>query len=961
MLQEATHKDLTMPRENLSATQNANDPVAPCDRNIIPIFPVRFAIKPSVLDEISQNYRNVSAEDNLHNEVDHEFRRIRQGFVYIFAKNGVEDESTRTDTQKGKWLIFRYNTEAGDSNSSNGATTTEVPYYLRHPDTEIHVGGQYVFKLYEWVDGYAAGQWKLNDSRTYPYAFVPHTTTEIEIAYSEHRWPAYFFERLETDSALREQMFTQVSLSPEETNFSAPLSKLQDLVVDFKPNIVEEYIRGIFGPLTEYADTHTGVKPASPEQIAPCEYSRTKGRIVALHDPVGRILDINERIHKNDNERAAFSLAHQYPLTTARAIDKIKHIVDDANWIKDLIYDDIIVDDKLWTELYNSEQQFDVIAKNLLNLHKVSVTHNQNYSIHKQIDFALSGVTGSSETKDLELITHASELLNQLYLGVGNTIPGSEYQMQTIAQTGGSSAMGRTINDYLKTWAKVADLVKTGVQKRLDKALGAAESFDSFLKINGPELGKLQLQYSNPEFMDTLKKLYGVDDFNQRPIKITEVEDVIKKGMLPETSNNSFAAGETNITRQNADTVQSQQNLGRTVSSTANIDTIDLQYVSIEGEFYPSAGFQEKAASQIDTRLSMAGLSAFLNFSGIYFILEGRNNQTAKTGVGQIAENTYLNLVVATGSIINDIYECRQTYAKGNFVRTQSKGLSQKLYKTLGKNSTLKPIANFSSKVRVGAISGARVSQFAGKAFGSIGVLFTAFTAYEGFSTGNKAKGWGNTIAAFGSAMLLAGALIGPVGIGIAIILIAAGLITEWFGSLNPIEEWAYKSFWGKSDFYWGEKIERSEDIDQQIARSKLLATPDHSSYAELKEFFEKEMRSFEGLFLKIRVDNIRSRGKQFDIFLPRYNEVGNPPKLSIKVTVEEPSGYVQRSYVVGRSHTFDVLACINQEQSIASIDLTPFIHSRYVVIKVHVDYTDPHGKKRPLRDYKTYNHGHKI
>ena len=78
----------------------------------------------------------------------------------------------------------------------------------------------------------------------------------------------------------------------------------------------------------------------------------------------------------------------------------------------------------------------------------------------------------------------------------------------------------------------------------------------------------------------------------------------------------------------------------------------------------------------------MAGLSAFLNFSGIYFILEGRNNQTAKTGVGQIAENTYLNLVVATGSIINDIYECRQTYAKGNFVRTQSKGLSQKLYKS---------------------------------------------------------------------------------------------------------------------------------------------------------------------------------------------------------------------------------------------------------------------------------------
>ena len=945
-----------MSRENLSSTQSANDPVAPCDQNIIPIFPVRFAIKPTVLTEISKSYRNVSAEDNLHNEVDHEFRRIRQGFVYIFAKNGVEDENTRTDTKKGKWLIFRYNTEAGDANSSNVNTGNDIPFYLRHPDTDINVGGQYVFKLYEWVDGYASGQWRLNDSRTYPYAFVPHTTTEIEIAYSEHRWPAYFFEQLENDSALREKLFTQVSLGAEETPFSAPLSKLQDLVVDFKSNMVDEFVRGVFGPLTEYADSHTGVKPQSPNQIAPCEYSQTTGRIVALHDPVGRILDINERIHKNDNERAAFSLAHQYPLTTARAVERIKDIVDDANWVKDLIYDDIIVDDKLWKELYNSEQQFDLIAENLLDLHKVSIAHNQNYSIHKQIDFALSGVTGSSETKDLELITYASELLNQIYLGVGNTIPGSKYQIETIAQTGGSTAMGRTINDYLKVWAKVADLVKTGVQKRLDKALGAAESFDSFLKINGPELGKLQLQYSNPAFMETLEKLYGIDDFNQRPLKITDVEDVIKNGMLPETSNNSFSAGETNITRQNTNTVQSQQNLGRTVSNTQNIDTIDLQYISIEGEFYPSAGFQEKAASQLDTRLSMAGLSAFLNFSGIYFILEGRNNQTAQTNVGKIAENTYLNLVVATGSVINDIYECRQTFSNGNFVRTSSQGLSQKLYKTLGNNSTLKPIANLSSRVRVGAISGARISQFAGKAFGAIGVLFTAFTAYEGFSTGNKAKGWGNTIAAFGSAMLLAGALIGPIGIGIAIILIAVGLITEWFGSLNPVEEWAYKSFWGKSDYYWGEKVDRLA-VERLITSSKSLADSSDPLHSDMKDFFEQEMRNFEDLFLQTRVQNITKRGEAFQLFLPRFNEAGNQRSLNITVmeTSLGSSKYTNRP-TLGFEHHRNIPFMAEKGSPVIQVDLSSLVSDNYHSLTLSVEYTDPHGKSKNLDDTYLYH-----
>lgn len=957
-----------MPRENLSATQDGDDPVAPCENKIIPIFPVRFAIKPSVLTDISEHYRNVSAEDNLHHEVDHEFRRIRQGYVYIFAKNAIEDESTRTDTETGKWLIFRYNTEAGDANSSNFNSDSQIPFYIRNPNTETAFAGQYAFKMYEWVDGTASGKWALNDSRTYPYAFVPETTTEIDIAYSEYRWPAHFFERLENDAALREQFFTPVSLGLEQTDFSAPLSKLQELVVDFKPNIVNEFMQGIYGPLEDYADLHTGVKPQDPNKVAPSEDIRTNGRIVALHDPVGRILDINQRIHKNDNERTAFSLAHQYPLTTARAIDKIKDIVDDKSWfedlIKDTIYGDLLVEDTLWTELYNSEERFDLIAKNLLSLHKVSIAHNQKYSIHNHIDCALAGVSGSSERSDLELITYASELLNQSYLGVGNTIPGSKYQIETIAQTGGNRAMGRTINDYLKTWAKVVDLVKSGVQKRLDHALAAAESFDSFLKINGPELGKLQLQYTNPDFMDTLKTLYGIDGFNQRPLKITDVEDIIKNGRIPQsTTSGSFSAGETNVTRPNGNTVHSQQNLGRTVSSTQNVDTIDLQYVSIEGEFYPSAGFQEKATSQLNTRLSMAGLSSFLNFSGLYFIIDNRHNQTATTTVGKIAESTYLNLIVATGSIINDIYECRQTFANGKLLKTSSQGLNSKLYSSISSNKILKPVANFTSKFKVGAISGPRVSQFAGKALGAIGVLFTAFTAYEGFSTGDKAKGWGNTIAAFGSAMLMAGALLGPIGIGIAIIIIGIGMMVEWFGKLSPIEDWAYQSFWGQSDYYWGEEVDRSDKIGDQIKTSKALALPNDSDYEKIKNFFEDEMRAFEDLFLKIRVDNIKSKGKQFDIFLPRYNEAGNTPQLSIKVTVEEPSSHnrVGTGYSYGKIHTFPVNASINREQSVASVDLSPFIHYRHVIIKVNIDYTDPHGKERPLPNYKTYNHGFDI
>ncbi len=933
-----------MGREQFSATQSATDPILPCEKGIRPIFPARFAIKPSVLDELSKSTRPISQESCITNTGDHELRRIRQGYVYIFVPNQIEDEASRTETSNGYWMIFRYQTQLDDFNSHVLEDYTSIPFFIRSPDTDPYVGLDYSFRQYSWLDGYAAGRWGFNDSKIYPYVYVPKQVTKIEIAYSEHRWPAKLFERAEVDASFRKTLMMPIDLAPQQTDFSMPMSELENHVVDFKKDLFSD-----FSFLPDYADAHTGIFPQDPDDVLSGIKELECARIVALHDPIGRVLDINERFHKNDNERTAFSLAHQYPLSTAKAITKIKDTIDDANWIKDFIYDDIIVEDTIWEELFESEKMFDSITDNLLAAHQDLVAFEGDYSIHHQLNQAFSLITGSSEEHDCELISYASNILNQLFLGVGNTVSGSEYQMNTISGAGGNPLITKTIDEYLNIWWKIARTVKSGVQQNLRLALAAAESFDSFLRVNGSELGKLQFQYSHPKFMDILNKLYGVDDIAQRPVKIDEIEEVIKSGTFGQSpTNNVFDAGQTNISQQSSNTVEFRQNLGKTVNNTASMNTIDLQYVTIDGEFYPSTGFQEKALSQVDSRVSLAGLSAFLNFSGLFFLVENHKKNDAKTTLGKIAQNTVLNSIVLTGSLINDIYECRQTYANGNFVRTSSRSLSKKLYSQLGKNQTLKQVGNFTSKIKVGAISGARVSQLAGKALGGIGVVLTAFTAYEGFKTGNKAQGYGSSMAAFGSALLMAGALIGPIGVGIALLFIVAGLITEWFGSLNPVEEWAYRSFWGKSDYYWGDEHPRRE-IKELIKISTALSNPDDPDFSKIKRLFENEMRAFEDLFLQPRLIHVDNKGKSFQLFLPRFHEAGNSPEVNISVSERYQGTPGNYSPGFRYNNYANVPFRMSAHEPVAIVDISHLVRNKNLGLSVSVEYRDPYGTTKKL------------
>lgn len=985
-----------MGRENFSATQSAIDPVLPCEKGIRAIFPVRFAIKPSVLTEVSQKPRAISPETNISDTGDHELRRIRQGYVYIFVPNEIEDVASRTEATNGYWMVFRYQSQLDDFNSPVLEEHGQIPFSIRNPDTDPYVGVNYSFRQYTWLDGYAAGRWGFNNSKIYPYVYVPKQVTKVEMAYSEHRWPAKFFEQAEVDAEFRKKLMVPIDLAPEQTDFTLPLSELENHVIDFKQELFS-----LGSLLIDYADCHTGVYPQDANDVLGCVKEQETSRIVALHDPVGRVLDINERIHINDNERMVYTAEYQYPLVTARAVEQIYNVVDDANWLKKSLNDDILHERKAWTEYLDQCEEFDEIARNLFKTHKASIGHSEYYSIHHQLNAALELVKGRGDDTDCELMVFCSGLLLQLFEGVSNSAKGSEYLQATLAHyhlekqlskakgfvfgkddnqessntildwvssiqpknqassgavEEGNSLISETFNFLISNWSKVANAVNSGVKERLPHSLKAMEAFDSFLLFTGPEMAKLRLHFHNPELMKVFNDLYTAKGFSKRPLTVKEVEKVFSTGFAPNAVHTD--TGKAHINQEGA-SMHANAEYGVQTRATNRSNTVDVYFVEFNGDFVPAAGF-EKRAAQIEGQLQYtAGLSIFLNMVTIFDILEQRNTNTAKTTLGKIGEDFYLNLIVAVGATLNDTYETAKVYRNGQFQRIKSKELASGVFKQSKKANLIKRTGTAVSRIQTGATAGIQISKFAGKALGVAGIILTSFMSYEGFKAGKNAKGYGNATAALGSTLLMLSPLLGvaaPFAIIGGVLLVVVGVLLEYFGTLNPIEDWAYNCFWGKSDYYWGEEVERPKTIQEQIARAKVLSIPEHSSFKTVSLYFEKELRLFKNLFLGLKAQNIKNKGRKFEIVLPK--SPATDKTFSLKGQIVEELTLVSMDHDIGNTlrnpHTINQYSH-EPGSRIIKVDLSHSNWRDYPVVKLNIEYIDSMGDKFKLVDYQIF------
>lgn len=918
-----------MPRENLSATQSANDPVAPCDQNIIPIFPTRFAFKPDVLMEIANEYRNTSAEDNMHNEEDYCLRRIRQGFVYIFVPNTVEDLDSCSDCSKGYWLVFRYHTSAEDQNSC------EI-----RSDTETQGSGQYTFQMYKWTDGHAAGKWELDSSKIYPYAYVPSTTTQIEIGYSEFRWPSYFFEEAERNPTFRENILTPVDLSAEQTSFSAPMQDLDQHVEEFKPSLVDK--------ISDFLISQTGIAPEDKKTVAFCEHSKTKGRIVALHDPMGRILDINSLAKVVSNTQIKFASDYQYPLTIAQCIANIEESIDESwNSIKGW-FSDHPIDSDTWNYFVDANEKLTTMQENLVKLHRNTLSHNLSYSIKHQKTYALENGFGSGEESDTQIITYVTKLMAQVSLNLNSSKEGSNYILDTI--NGESNTDITNIYSLLfDKWRSMGATIHKGLDTGMNASLRALEAFDYLLETTGTELSRSMVQFNNTTIQQATLSTYNFTDLNHQAISLEDATEIFN-GSTPNINQSSGA-----VQINQVEVIADGQ---RITTANSNVQQVHVLHIQTDADITPAAGFQNKALIQEKFRIAGAGVAFFLNSATIADLHHQKNNPSkAKTNFGKIADNFWANITIAYTAAVTDTYQAGRAIAQGGYAQASTRALGQKLFQSLSDNALFKAqsavIPRFSQKaIAVADFS----SKWLGRLAGAAGVFLSLLQTAEGIKTRNYSKAWGNSLIALGSALFLYTGLTGY-GAIVAVALILAGIAVEYFGGLNDIEDWAKHSFWGSSYNYWGAK--RPEQISKQIQLSMGFQDEHNTNHQMLKEAYNEELILYKKLFDKFSV--LKPGSSQPTIFqlnLPNLDPTNGSVVLEVNIEIEY---WLDSSYFFDNNITLSRFNYeINYQDKKALIDFSQYLPSGPGYIKdiiINAEYQQSGEPSMEIDDHVLYEY----
>ncbi len=286
----------------------------PCQRTeIIPIFPVRYALGQFDLDIPSLDYPSIDQllDSNFEPVNGLVARLLRSGYVYIYIEDGAikqaDEGGDDLPSYKDKWHIFYYHSP--------------------NPDAEGNysdIGGQFVKQsIVENEDEHLVYQpFKNTNGKEVkrPYAFIPPTCSTIYIAYSAYEWSTYLLDTMAGDGGLRAehmqksgtmleddgqcslplQLFNDASPTQdnlehgESTDFKTTLSKF---VQELDPNAKEK--EKLAENSTFLEKLILSATPAVPYTKAKIDqiFNETKnkievGKVVALHDPIGISQDL---------------------------------------------------------------------------------------------------------------------------------------------------------------------------------------------------------------------------------------------------------------------------------------------------------------------------------------------------------------------------------------------------------------------------------------------------------------------------------------------------------------------------------------------------------------------------------------------------------------------------------------------------------------------------------------------
>ncbi|WP_283126851.1 toxin VasX [Providencia stuartii] len=288
----------------------------PCNRNIRPVYPVRYAymnyftmdlVEPQSPPPIQTLLTATSQEEAK----GYAARVLREGWVYVKEEEPLK---TRGSQPSKGILIFKH--------------------ILNEMEGQDIAGVQEIFCEYEW-DNHAR-EYREKKQDCPPQGFLPikKDVKKISLLFSDIPLSQTVLTKLNKNIEFRQKVMQSIDLDSEDT-YTLELTEenLSALVEDYKPKEQQfaRYHNGVdfddgYSYQLSYATTQQSyfIDPIKKNNTFKACYGKgEKGTLVILHDPVGRQKDILDIYSFLVTYLKSFFESYEYPITIGNYIEAL--------------------------------------------------------------------------------------------------------------------------------------------------------------------------------------------------------------------------------------------------------------------------------------------------------------------------------------------------------------------------------------------------------------------------------------------------------------------------------------------------------------------------------------------------------------------------------------------------------------------------------------------------------------
>lgn len=287
---------------------------SPCDSDIKPIYPVRYAYANFFESTLQyafppQDIQTLLSTTTVSDAMGYVVRLMRPGWIYI------------KDEDFGTFSIFKYEQQEKTINGKNQC----VERYRK-----------FIFK-----NGNDASDGVIPESGArgegYYFAFVSKKVSNISIVYSEHEWHANVINAINGDKKLRQKSMQSINLDEDKSLYAleATEANFTRLIEDYRHKQQRVLTLSNKGHSNDLGDMGIDILTTQEsywmdadgigKEIRSKLCYGEKARIVVLFDPVGRQKEIVQAHRILIQWQQQFLAENHYPLTIGGFVEQLKN------------------------------------------------------------------------------------------------------------------------------------------------------------------------------------------------------------------------------------------------------------------------------------------------------------------------------------------------------------------------------------------------------------------------------------------------------------------------------------------------------------------------------------------------------------------------------------------------------------------------------------------------------------